>query len=440
MKLSSTASAINREVLRLALPSILAGITIPLVGMADTAIAGRLGSAAHIGAIALGSTMFDWLYWNMSFLRMGTAGISAQAYGRGDFRKAVSTFMQGMLVALSIALVILLFQRPYARLFFLISPTSAEIQSLALTYFYIRVWAAPAALSLFTVRGWFFGMQNSIGPMLIDIIVNVVNIAASFLFALQMDMGVAGIALGTVLAQYTGLLSGLFLLWLYFRKYRSWLDWKDILVKEDLKRFFSINANLFLRSICMLLIYSGFTMLASRLGDMPLAVSSIMMKLLLLYSYFIDGFAYAGEALTGRYIGEKNEGAFKLCIRILFAWCLIIGILSTIAYFVGDEWLLGIMTSVESVKAACRPYLPWLYVMPFISCIAFTWDGIYIGATASRAIRNGMFFAVAAFYLSYFLLKPWLGFQALWIAYAAHLVARSLAMTLYAPRHIYSRV
>lgn len=426
--------------LRLALPSILAGITIPLVGMTDTAIAGRLGSAAHIGAIALGSTMFDWLYWNMSFLRMGTAGITAQAFGRADLRKAVSTFMQGMAVALGISLLIMIFQRPYARLFFLITPTSPETMQLALTYFYIRVWAAPAALSLFTVRGWFFGMQNSIGPMLIDIIVNIVNIVASWYFALHLDMGVAGIALGTVVAQYTGLLTGCLLLWIYFRKYRSYLDWKDILVKDDLKRFFSINANLFIRSICMLLVYSGFTMLSSHFGDMALAVSSIMMKLLLLYSYFIDGFAYAGEALTGRFIGEKNEKAVKLCIKLLFAWCALIGIISTIVYYVGDEWLLGIMTSVDTVKAACRPYLVWLYVMPFISCIAFTWDGIFIGATASRAIRNTMFYAVAAFYLSYLILQPVIGFQSLWIAYAAHLVARSVAMTLYAPRQVYGRV
>lgn len=440
MKISATSREINHEVLRLALPSILAGITIPLVGMADTAIAGRLGSAAHIGAIALGSTMFDWLYWNMSFLRMGTAGISAQAYGRGDLRKAVSTFMQGMAVALGISLLILLFQRPYARLFFLITPTSQETMQLALTYFYIRVWAAPAALSLFTVRGWFFGMQNSIGPMLIDIIVNAVNIAASWFFALHLGMGVAGIALGTVVAQYTGLLTGCLLLWLYFRKYRSYLDWKDILVKDDLKRFFTINVNLFIRSICMLLVYSGFTMLSSRFGDMPLAVSSIMMKLLLLYSYFIDGFAYAGEALTGRFIGEKNERGVKLCIKILFAWCVLIGVVSTIVYYVGDEWLLGIMTSVESVKVACRPYLVWLYVMPFISCIAFTWDGIFIGATASRAIRNTMFYAVGAFYLSYLMLQPVFGFQSLWVAYAAHLVARSVAMTMFAPHHVYARV
>lgn len=434
------ARLIQRDVLKLAIPSILAGITIPLVGMADTAVAGRLGSAAHIAAIALGSTMFDWLYWNLSFLRTGTSGLSAQAFGRGDFRHAVRLFTQSVLLALGLSLIILLIQKPFAKLFFLITPCSQETMQLALEYFMIRVWAAPAALSLFSIRGWFLGMQNSVGPMIIEIVVNAMNIFASFYLALHLHMGVAGIALGTVIAQYSGLLCSFVLLWIYFRQYRHHFSLWEAFNWKELKSFFSVNANLFLRSFCILLIYSGFNMLASRFGDMELAIASIMMKLLLLYSYFIDGFAYAGEALVGRFIGEKNEKSLRLCIRILFYWCIFIGVVSTIVYIVGDQWMLRVITSVEEVLNACQEFVPWLYVMPFISCIAFTWDGIFIGATASKALRNAMFYSVGAFYLTYLIMNPIIGFQSLWLAYAAHLVARSIAMSLYSKRHIYGRI
>lgn len=434
------AKIIRKDILKLAIPSILAGITIPLVGMADTAVAGRLGSASHIAAIALGSTMFDWLYWNLSFLRTGTSGLTAQAYGRGDFKHCVRLFTQSVLLALILSMAIWLIQKPFANLFFAITPTNSSTMHMALQYFFIRVWAAPAALSLFSIRGWFLGMQNSIGPMIIDIVVNVLNVFISIYLALHVNMGVAGIAWGTVIAQYCGLFCAFVLLWIYFRQHLHHISLKEAFRIDELKSFFSINANLFIRSFCILLIYSGFNMLAARFGDTELAIASIMMKLLLLYSYFIDGFAYAGEALVGRFIGEAKILSLKLCIKLLFYFCLIIGVISTAVYILADDWMLRVITSVPEVLQACSQFVVWLYVMPFISCIAFTWDGIFIGATASRAIRNAMFYSVAAFYLSYFLLKPWLGFQSLWIAYAAHLIARSVAMTCYAKKHIYGKI
>ncbi len=437
---STQAKLIQKEVLRLALPSILSGITIPLVGMADTAIAGRLGTATHIAAIALGSTMFDWLYWNLSFLRTGTSGLCAQSFGRRDFHRTMRLLTQSLILALGLALVIWAIQKPFSWLFFAITPTSSQTMALALQYFFIRVWAAPAALSLFSMRGWFLGMQNSVCPMIIEIVVNVVNIAASYILAIPYGMGVAGIALGTVIAQYSGLLCSALLFWICFRSQLQYFSFKEAFRWDELKSFFSMNANLFVRSFCILLIYSGFNMLAARYGDMELAIASIMMKLLLLYSYFIDGFAYAGEALVGRFLGERSESKLRLCIKVLFMWCLLIGIVSTAVYVFCDEWMLHVITSVPEVLQACKPFVPWLYVMPFISCIAFTWDGIYIGATASQALRNGMLYSIAAFYLSYLLLNPFIGFQSLWIAYAAHLVARSLAMSFYAKKHIYGRL
>lgn len=421
---------LNKEILRLSIPSILAGITVPLVGMTDTAVAGRMGTAASLGGIAIGSMMFDWLYWNMSFLRVGTAGMTAQAFGRKDKAATVKVGMQGMVTALAVAVIILLLRRPYARLFSLLVPASAGVWDYALQYFSIRVWAAPAILFLFVIRGWFIGMQNTLAPMIIEFVVNGVNIFLSVFLGIHCRMGVAGIAWGTLLGQYSGLICGLSILALRYASLRKWVVWADIFVWKDLRHFFSINADLFLRSLCMLLIYSGFTALASQYGDVLLAVASIMMNLLLLYSYCIDAFAYSGEALVGRFTGAKESGNLRRTIHLLFIWCAIIGLSSTFVYLFGSKLFLRLLTSQREVMDAAQPFIPWLYVMPLLSCVAFIWDGIYIGITRAAVMRNVMFAAVAVFFATYFGFKNLLGIQALYLAYIAHLVVRSIAFTL----------
>ncbi len=435
-----TLQKLNRDILKLALPSILAGVTVPLVGLVDTAIAGHLGASSHIAAIAVGSMLFDWLYWNMGFLRMGTAGFTAQAFGRKDFRATTRTLLQGLCTAWAISLLILLIQRPYANLFFRITPTSPETESLARCYFFICIWSEPAALTLFTIKGWFIGMQNTWCPMVVDLVVNGVNIALSYILAIPCGLGIQGIAWGTVIAQYSGLLCAGILLWLRFRKYREFTYWKDALIWEDYRHFFSVNANLFLRTLGMLLVYSGITILAGLYGDTPQAVSSIMTKMLLLYSYFIDGFAYAGEAMSGRYIGAHDEPTLRRAVRCLFVWCAAVSVLATLVYMLFDEGMLRVLTTVSEVFEAARPCLFWLYLMPLCSSAAFTWDGIFIGATASKALRDSMLWSVLAFYLCYFALAPYWGFQAIWAGYTLHVIVRSVAMTLYAPKQVFALV
>ncbi|MDD3521492.1 MAG: MATE family efflux transporter [Bacteroidales bacterium] len=431
---------LNRQILNLAIPSILAGITIPLVGMADTAIAGRLGSATAIGGVAIGSTLFDLLYWNFGFLRIGTAGITAQAYGKADRLEMVRTGMQGLLLALGFSLLLLLIQWPFARLVMWLSPSSAEVENLALEYFFTRIWAAPAVLALFVFRGWFIGVQNTLASMIMDVVINVTNIALSLLFALKMGMGIRGIALGTVAAQYIGIITGIVLLLAFYRKMFRHVSLARVLGKGGWKRYFSLSGNLFIRSICMLLIYTGFTFLAAKYGDTLLAVATIMMKLLLLFSYFVDGFAYAGEALTGKFIGTGDKPALMRTIKLLFAWSTVVGIVSTFFYIVGDQWLLRMMTSAPDVIRAAQPFLPWLYSMPLISCLTFMWDGIYIGATAGKPLRNIMILSVFAFYACYLALEGSLGIQSLWIGYAAHLVTRSAAQTWMARKYVFNAI
>lgn len=430
----------NRRILRLAIPSIFANITVPLVGMVDIAISGRLGDVAAIGAIAVGSMLFDLLYWNFGFLRVGTGGLTAQAIGRRSLKDAMKYFTQGISTALVSALFLIAIQWIFVEGAFLFIDCTPEVETLSRKYFFIRIWAAPATLSLFVFKGWFIGMQNTVSPMAVDIFVNVVNLVASFVLGLHTPMGFAGIALGTVIAQYSGLLLAMVLMVLYYRKLFRYVDiWNDIKFKY-MKTFYVLNVNLFFRSLCFMLIYCGFTSIAAKYGDTELAVSSIIMKLLMLYSYFLDGFAYAGEALTGKYIGARDKVSLVTAVKYLFGWTALLVLVSTVVYWGAGEWMISLMTTEQSVIDASAPYLIWLILMPLFSCAAFMWDGIYIGATASVAIRNCMVWACVAFYVTYFALKGELGMQALYCAYFAHILVRAIYMTAFAKKEVFAKV
>ncbi|MBR3064071.1 MAG: MATE family efflux transporter [Bacteroidales bacterium] len=420
---------INREVVRLAVPSILANITVPLVGLVDTAVAGHLGGAALLGGIAIGTMLFDLLYWNMGFLRVGTGGITAQAYGRSDWKAAIGTFSQGIATALAVSLLLLAIQWGFVELMLRLVHCSPEVGAVARRYFYIRIWAAPATLSLFVFKGWFIGMQNTVFPMITDLWVNLVNMLASWLLSFYTPLGIGGVAVGTLIAQWTGLLVAILLM---RRRYRDLMQSTTILHSmkwKYFKRFFSINSQLFVRSLMMLVVYEGFTILAARFGDVELAVSSVIMRLLMLFSYFVDGFAYAGEAMTGRFIGEQNRPALRQTVQYTFLWGAVIGLLFTALYAVFPRTVIGLLTDNAEVIAASSPYLPWLLLMPLLSCAAFIWDGIYIGATAARPLMLCMIWAAGLFLVSFFLCAPLFGAQALYIAYFVNQAVRSLYLT-----------
>ncbi len=420
---------INREVVRLAVPSILANITVPLVGLVDTAVSGHLGDASLIGGIAIGTMLFDLLYWNMGFLRVGTGGITAQAYGRGDWKAAIGTFSQGIATALAVSLLLLVLQWGFVELMLRLVPCSPEVGQVARQYFYIRIWAAPATLSLFVFKGWFIGMQNTVFPMITDLWVNLANMLASWLLSFYTPLGIKGIAYGTLIAQWTGLLLAFLLM---RSRYRDLLQSTTILHSmkwKYFKGFFSINSQLFVRSMMMLVVYEGFTILAARFGDVELAVSSVMMHLFMLFSYFVDGFAYAGEAMTGRFIGERNAPALRQTVKYVFLWGAVIGLLFTLLYAVFPRTVIGLLTDNAEVITASGPYIPWLLLMPLLSCAAFIWDGIYIGATAARQLMLCMIWAAALFLASFFLCEPHFGPQALYIAYFTNQAVRSLYLT-----------
>ena len=442
--------AIHKDILKLSIPSILANITVPLVGMVDIAVAGHLDTSAAmmIGGIAIGTMLFDLLYWNFGFLRVGTGGLTAQAYGRGDRKECAKILPRALGISVACSLVLIAIQWIFVKAAFLVVECSPEVRTLATRYFFIRIWAAPATLSLMALKGWFIGMQDSVSAMVVDLVVNGMNILMSIVLALGFNiggwhyegMGFAGIAAGTVAAQYSGFLTALAILAFRYIKstfaYMDSDDLKSVFRGSETKRFFVMNADLFVRSLCFISIYIGFTVISARYGDVLLAVSSIMMKLLMIFSYFTDGFAYAGEALTGRYIGAKDAPMVRQTVRWTFVWSMGIAVIFMGIYHFAGVPMLRMMTSDMTVVTAARDFLPWLLLMPVIGCAAFTWDGIYIGATASKAIRNSMLWAVVAFFavwaagLAFPDVSAEGSMHVLMGAYFAHLLARTVYLTM----------
>lgn len=431
--------ALNGEILKLSVPSILANITIPLVGIVDTAIVGHLGDLSAIGGIAIGTMLFDLLYWNFGFLRVSTAGMTAQAYGRHDSTACTRLLTQSLTTALSAALLIYLVQWVFVTVVLWFTPCSAVVADFARRYFFIRVWAAPATLSLMALKWWFIGMQNTIAPMITDIVVNVVNMAASFFLAVYTPVGTLGVAWGTLIAQLTGLATAMVILVAKYRPtVRQMLDREFFRVSmqwQQIRRLMAMNGNLFVRSLCFMVVYVGYTTIAASYGDTELAVSTILMKLFMFFSYFVDGFAYAGEALSGR-LGAMAEGGWhkneqvRRVVQLLFVWATAVGLLFSVIYGLAGTLLISIMTDEPALLQASERYLLWLALMPITSALAFMWDGIFIGATADKAVRNCMIWAAVGFVLTYLCLLPTGSTHALYAAYFMHLFVRAVYLSI----------
>lgn len=422
----------NKQVLKLAIPSILANITIPLVGLVDTAIVGHIADATIIGGIAVGTMLFDLLYWNFGFLRIGTSGMTAQAYGRKDERECATILAQSLTLCGLVTAFVWLIQWLFVTAALACVPCSPEVAEFARSYFFVRIWAAPATMSLMALKGWFIGMQDTVSPMICDITVNVVNMAASYVLAVYTPLGAIGVAYGTLIAQYTGLVVAMLIL---LAKYKHILaiifQSANLQIFKSIKRLLSLNGNLFVRSLCFMVVYVGFTAIAGSYGDVQLAVSSILMKLFMLFSFFVDGFAYAGEALVGKAFGERaDKKTLSRIVKVLFYWSVGVGVLFTLIYAVWGVGCVRLITTDESVIEAVTPFLGWLIAMPLVSTLAFMWDGIYVGATAGKTIRDAMIWAAVGFVVAYVALFRFCGIQALYIAYFVHLSARVVYLTV----------
>ena len=416
----------NREILQIALPSIVSNITVPLLGLIDVTIVGHLGAASYIGAIAVGGMLFNIIYWIFGFLRMGTGGMTSQAYGRGDEAEMMRLLTRSTGVGMLIALTMIVLQYPIERTAFSLIETTPEVERLAATYFRICIWGAPAVLGLYSFSGWFIGMQNSRYPMFIAITQNIVNILVSLLLVYGLQMKIEGIAIGTLVAQYAGWLMAIGL-WMHrYKHLRPYAELRSLTDKGAMRRFFQVNRDIFLRTLCLVSVTVFFTSAGAAQGEVILAVNTLLMQLFTLFSYIMDGFAYAGEALAGKHIGADNRPALRTMVRQLFVWGIALALAFTLIYGIGGEGFLSLLTNEESVITASSTYFYWVLAIPLAGFAAFLYDGIFIGATATGLMLRAMFVASVAFFLIYFGCREAMGNHALWLAFITYLSLRGI--------------
>lgn len=430
----------DRQILQIALPSIVSNITVPLLGMIDVAIVGHMGSPVYIGAVAVGSMIFNLVYWLFGFLRMGSSGLTSQALGRRDFMEVMRLLVRSTTIALGIALMLILLQVPMKWVAFeLIGPT-ADVAPIAQTYFYIVIWGAPAVLGLYSLSGWYIGMQNTRFPMFISIMQNVVNILASLTLVYGFGMKIEGVAWGTVIAQYAGFIVALGLLLRYYGRLRGYLVIKGTFVREAMGRFFHVNSDIFLRTLCLVAVNLFFTSAGARSGAVILSVNTVLMQLYLFFSYFMDGFAYAGEALGGKTYGARNVAAFRETLHRLWIWALIVTLAYTLLYIGGGRWIVGILTDEAQVLEASQEYLCWIWLIPAAGAAAFIWDGVFIGITATRGMLVSSFLSALGFFIVYLLSESHLGNHGLWLAMIIYLALRGILQTIWYRSRILSDV
>lgn len=391
---------------------------------------GHLDSSAYIGAIALGGTIFSVLYSFFSFLRAGTTGFTAQSLGNGDKAETIYSLYRSICIGIPIIIFILSLQVPIARISGFLLDGSEEVKSLAISYFYVRIWAAPANILLYCMNGWFVGMQNTKIPMFIAILINVMNILFSFIFVMIFELNVKGVAMGTVMSQYCGLILAIVLLIKNYKSYFVKINTQILFDIKKIKRFFRVNSDLMIRSFLLIISIAFFTNQSAKLGDNILAINMILLQSFYIFSYFTDGFAYAGEALVGKYVGSRDKENLKKVIRYLLIWGFSLSIPFSILYALFPSSFVKIISDNAEILSEIQPYYIYMIVIPLITFAAFIWDGVYIGATASKAIRNTMIISSILIFLpSWYILTPKFGNHGLWIAFLLFMTARGVAMT-----------
>ena len=431
-----TPQEINKQIYRLALPNIISNFSIPLLGAVDTALMGRLESEHYLGAVGIGGVIFSFIYWGFGFLRMATTGLTAQAFGENDLMECGRLLLRAACIGIMVSLLLLIFQWQLADISFLLIDTGPEVEHLARAYFYIRIYAAPATLCLHALHGVFLGLQNAHYPMLLTIVVNLVNIVLNLVFVQMLGMKVEGVALATVIAQYVGLFLAILL---FFRRYRSILtgwNFREVLLLSKLKHFLSISGDIFIRTCCLVFSHAYFTAKSAALSDTFLAINTILLQFINLMSYAIDGFAFAAESLVGKYKGAQDLRNLKQTTRLIFLWAfLFAGVILLILVCFGER-LLYVFTDQMSLVEQAEVYLIWVIIAPVINVAAYIWDGIFLGATASRALRNSVIVSTCLYFTAVYLLMPF-GNHGLWGALTLLLVARGVSLTVLAPKYLF---
>ena len=422
--------SLHYQVFALALPMVLSNITVPLLGLVDAAVIGHLNQAWYLGGVAVGGTMINVIFWLFGFLRMATTGIAAQAQGRNDKDAQATIFVQGIALAWLFALVLIIFHQPVSQFIFHVSTAGSEVKIYAAQYFSIRIWGAPAALANFVIMGWLLGMQNAKLPMWLLITTNVVNIALDLMFVLGLGWKVQGAAAASVIADYSGMLLGLWFV------YRQWLrlglpslKQKLVSMRHGMGRLLKLNRDIFLRSLCLQATFVFMTFQGAHLGDNVVAANAVLMSFLMLVSYAMDGFAYAMEALVGKAIGARNKDQLERYLIGTTFWGVLISLVITLIFAVFGPQIVGLICDIPAVQQEADNYLPWLTAIPLVAMWCFLLDGVFIGATRGKDMRNSMFLATCVFFAIWWAMSSH-GNHALWAAMVGFMGFRGLILAV----------
>ncbi len=428
----------NKQILRLAIPSIITNVSVPLLSSVDTALVGHLEADYYLGGVAIGSMIFNFLFWGFGFLRMGTTGLTAQAFGEDNHAESSLILWRATLVAVAGGLLLVALQWPIQSLALRLIKASPEVEQQALIYYNLRIWSAPAVLFLFAIQGWFLGMQNARYPMILAVFVNCLTIGLDVFFLQALHMKVAGVGLGTLIAQYCGVLLAVGLFVFKYREYASRFVRENVFEIRALRRFFAVNRDIFLRTLLLILTYTFFTAQSAEYGDTTLAANTILMQLWMILAYGVDGFAFAAESLTGRFIGARDAANLKHAVRLIFLWGLGLGVAVSLGYWGFDKQILGLFTDSEAVITAASIYFIWTILAPTVNAVCFVWDGVFIGATSTLPMLISMALStLVVFFPLYFLTEPYLGNHALWLAMLSYMAIRGITLSFFAPRAIF---
>lgn len=429
----------DNQILRLAIPSIISNVTVPLLGLVDLTIVGHIGDATYISAIATGSMIFNVIYWIFGFLRMGTSGMTAQAYGRESGSEATDILRLSVGTGVGIGLLFVILQELILRFMIWAMNTPVDAAPFVTQYFDIVIWGAPAMLSLYAMNGWYIGMQDTRTPMFIAIIQNVINIIASLFFVFVVGWKIEGVATGTLIAQWSGALVA-FAGVVYKRRHDKIFTVNSphhpiipssnhpliLSSHHPIKHFLTVNRDIFLRTLCLVAVNMFFTSAGGKQGSMILAVNALLITLYTLFSYFMDGFAYAGEALCGKTYGAGDKAGFWKLVKSLNLWGVAMVVVFTLLYIVGGRGFLSLLTDDTAVVNAAMDYLPWAIAVPACGVLAFIYDGIFVGITATKGMLLSTATAAASFFIIYFALVGSLANTALWIAFLVFLAVRGI--------------
>jgi len=422
----------------LAVPIILSNLSVPLVGAVDTAVVGHLPDPVYIGAVALGALIFSFLFWGFGFLRMGTTGLIAQAFGAGEGNEVRNILARAFILAFGFGVLIVVLKHQIGTFAFWLLHGGDELESLANQYFTIRVWGAPAVLANYAILGFLIGLQNTRAALVTQLTLNLTNVALDLWFVLHLGWGVEGVAIASVISEYIALCCGLAIIYWNLRQIQGRWSRIDILHREKLRDFLKLNFDIFVRTLCLIFAFSYFTARSTDFGETILATNAVLLHLLTMMAYGLDGFAHAVEGLGGSAYGANSQKAFKAAVFYTTLWAFFVAVAITIAYVIFGQWIVSWLTSIKSVQLEAARYLPWLVASPLLSVWSFQLDGIYIGITRTVAMRNAMLLSLAAYLFVVWLLVPLFGNHGLWLALMIFMVVRAITLGLWLPRVIRS--